>query len=107
MGRRTQLVDVDAFGVGVQMLKCAWFDARSTDKAIDFMLLQANDPAEFIGRKLTLINEFVEGPQRHAKARSSVVGGEPADFVGGHNKRYLNSTECFTMYSMSCLDFSI
>jgi hypothetical protein len=77
-------VDVYAFGVGIEVFEGTRLYSCAADEAINFLLLQSNYPTKFVGGELALIDELVKGAQRHPKARGGVVGGEPANLVGGH-----------------------
>lgn len=68
----------------IQMLKSTGLDSAAGDEVIDLTLLEPDDPAEAVRRKLTLVDEPVQGARREPESRSSLLGGEPVPVGMSH-----------------------
>ncbi|CAA9231281.1 MAG: hypothetical protein AVDCRST_MAG10-1177 [uncultured Acidimicrobiales bacterium] len=66
------------------MLEVARGDARGLDERLDLALLEADDPAELVGRKLALVDQAVEGADRHPQPPSRFARAHPANVVVWH-----------------------
>ncbi len=84
------------------MIQGSGFNPGAVDERIDFFLFEADQPPELVGRKLPLIDKFVQGAQRHAQALCCFVRAQPPNLRGRHNgqsnpaeRQYVESVALF------------
>jgi hypothetical protein len=96
------LVDVDRLRIGIEMFKRSRRNTGSSDEPINLLLLKPNNSPEFIGRKLTFIDELIERSQRNAQSTCCVVSGKPPDVRRCHEGKcisfYLKCIECISLF---------
>jgi hypothetical protein len=61
----------------VQVLEGAGLDPRALHKAVEVALLETDDTTELVRRKLTLVDEAVEGPQGDAETLRRLASAQP------------------------------
>lgn len=68
----------------VQMFKSPGLDSAAGHEVIDLTLLEPDDPTEAVRRKLTLVDEPVQGSRREPESRGSLLGGKPVPVGMSH-----------------------
>jgi len=68
----------------IQMFKSSGLDPAARDEIIDLTLLEPDDPTEAVRRKLTLVDEPVQGARRQSESSSSLLRGEPVPVGMSH-----------------------
>ena len=68
----------------IQMFKSSGLDPAARDEIIDLTLLEPDDPTEAVRRKLTLVDEPVQGARRQSESGSSLLRGEPVPVGMSH-----------------------
>ena len=74
----------DGRSFGIEMLELSRFNLALPDKIVDFGLLQANDAAKSIGRKLSLIDQPVKRARRQTQSRRRLFSRKPITICLSH-----------------------